>query len=262
MRYFIQLSFDGTHYHGWQVQPNAVSVQELLNNALQLILRDPEIHVTGQGRTDTGVHASFFVAHFETDVVFNDLDKLRYRLNRFLPMDIAIHAIFPVPEDSHARFDAKTRTYQYFISLEKDPFSVHHSWPYHRPLNVEVMNRAAEALFDYIDFTSFSKLHTDVKTNNCKILYARWKQEGNRLVFTIRADRFLRNMVRAIVGTLVEVGQGKLSIDEVRKIIEMKDRGKAGASVPAEGLFLVDVEYPEECSGKLVRGGYPGGAVD
>jgi len=262
MRYFIQLSFDGTHYHGWQVQPNAVSVQELLNNALQLILRDPGIHVVGQGRTDTGVHASFFVAHFETDVVINDLDKLRYRLNRFLPKDIAIQAAYPVSNDSHARFDAKSRTYQYFISLEKDPFSVHYSWSYHRPLNVGAMNRAAEAFFDYIDFTSFSKLHTDVKTNNCKILYARWKQVGNRLVFTIRADRFLRNMVRAIVGTLVEVGQGKLTIDEVRKIIEMKDRGKAGVSVPAAGLFLVDVEYPEECSGGLVRNDYRGGNID
>ena len=262
MRYYIQLSYDGTHYHGWQVQPNAVSVQELLNQSLQLILRDPEIHLVGQGRTDTGVHASFFVAHFDTAVEIKDPEKLCYRLNRFLPKDIAIQSVFPVPDTSHARFDAKSRTYQYFLSLEKDPFSVHHSWPYHRPLNVEAMNEAAAVLFDYIDFTSFSKLHTDVKTNNCKIKYARWKQEGSQLVFTIRADRFLRNMVRAIVGTLVEVGQGKLTLEGVRKIIEQKDRGKAGASVPAEGLFLVDVEYPEECSGGIVRKSYPGGGID
>lgn len=244
-RYFLHLSYNGTNYHGWQIQPNAVSVQEVLEKALSTILRE-EIQVVGAGRTDTGVHASFYVLHF--DSAKNNLQNknLVFRLNRFFPDDIAIKKIIPVNANAHARFDALSRTYNYFISTEKNPFEIFSSYQFTKELNIENMNKAAQVLFEYSDFTSFARLHTDVKTNNCKIMQAEWIVKDTQLIFIIKADRFLRNMVRAIVGTLLEVGKGKLSIDDFRNIIEKKDRSLAGTSAPAHGLFLVDIEYPEE----------------
>jgi tRNA pseudouridine38-40 synthase len=244
-RYFVQCSYNGTNYHGWQVQPNAVSVQEVFEKALTTILRE-KISVVGAGRTDTGVHASFFVFHFNVETATFDTEKLVYKLNSFLPPAVAVQKIWLVDGEMHARFSALSRTYNYFISTEKNPFTTETAYFYHKPLDIEKMNEAANVLFDYEDFTSFSRLHTDVKTNNCKIYRAEWKRENNQLVFTIKADRFLRNMVRAIVGTLLEVGRGKLSVKGVRKIIESKDRGAAGASAPAHGLFLTGIEYPEK----------------
>ena len=244
-RYFLQLSYKGTKYHGWQVQPNATSVQGIIENALSTLLRE-KISVVGAGRTDTGVHALFFVLHFDTENEHIETENIVYKLNRFLPSDIAFQRLWKVKNDAHARFDAVSRTYHYYISKEKDPFTTETSYTYTVSLDKDKMNEAAKILFEYDDFTSFSKLHTDVKTNNCKIFHAEWKEEGTQLVFIITADRFLRNMVRAIVGTLLEVGKGKLSISEFRSIIEQKDRGAAGTSVPAEGLFLVNIKYPEE----------------
>ncbi|MBN1819692.1 MAG: tRNA pseudouridine(38-40) synthase TruA [Prolixibacteraceae bacterium] len=243
-RYFIQLSYKGTNYHGWQVQPNATSVQEVMERALSTLLRE-EVAVTGAGRTDTGVHASFFVAHFDSVNSELDNEDFVYRLNNFLPNDIAVKKVWKVPVEAHARFDALSRTYKYFISREKDPFSEETTYRFLYPLNIEKMNKAAKCLFDYTDFTSFSKLHSDVKTNNCKVMFAEWKEEGSQLIFTIQADRFLRNMVRAIVGTLLEVGKGKIEIEDFKKIIDNKDRGLAGTSAPAHGLFLTEIGYPK-----------------
>lgn len=242
-RYFAQLSFKGSRYHGWQVQPNAPSVQETVENALSTILRE-EISVVGAGRTDTGVHASFYVLHFDVAEEIWDPQKLVFRLNSFLPPDIAFQKIWPVSNDAHARFSAISRTYRYYITTNKNPFQTETAYYYHGKLDVDKMNEAAKILFEYGDFTSFSKLHTDVKTNLCKIFQAEWVTEGEMLVFKIKADRFLRNMVRAIAGTLLEVGKGKLFLEDFRKIIEIKDRKAAGTSAPAHGLFLVDVEYP------------------
>lgn len=244
-RYFLQCNYKGTRYHGWQVQPNAISVQEVLEKALSTILHE-KISVIGAGRTDTGVHASFFMLHFDVDKPVPESFDLVYKLNSFLPADIAVQSFWPVNNDAHARFSALSRTYHYNISQEKDPFTEETSYLYLQKPDIEKMNKAAAVLSEYSDFTSFSRLHTDVKTNNCKIMQAVWKEEGSRLVFVIKADRFLRNMVRAIVGTLLEVGRGKLSIDDFRGIIEQKDRGAAGASAPAQGLFLIDIEYPKE----------------
>lgn len=243
-RYFTQISYKGTHYHGWQTQPNAVSVQEVMEKALSTILRE-EIAVVGAGRTDTGVHALFFVLHFDSQKE-NLPENLVYKLNSFLPEDIAVQKIWKVNLEMHARFSAVSRTYKYFISTEKNPFETLICYQYTLPLDVEKMNEAATLLFEYEDFTSFSRLHTDVKTNNCKIYRAEWTKENQQLIFTIKADRFLRNMVRAIVGTLLEVGRGKISVADFKKIIENKDRGVAGASAPAHGLFLVDIQYPGE----------------
>jgi len=243
-RYFIQLSYNGTRFHGWQVQPNAKTVQEEITKALSTILRE-DISILGCGRTDTGVHASYFIAHFDSENSSLGLNSnFVYKLNRFLPKDIAIQKIMEVNPEAHARFDAVSRTYKYFVSLQKDPFTQEVFTPETRDLDVRKMNQAAEILFNYIDFTSFSKLHTDVKTNNCKIMEARWIQSKSRLIFTIKADRFLRNMVRAIVGTMFEVGLGKMTLDEFAKVIEDKDRAKAGVSAPPQGLFLYDIEYP------------------
>lgn len=241
-RYFLQLSYKGTRYFGWQRQPNAVSVQEVLEKTLSAVLRE-EIALVGAGRTDTGVHASFFVLHLDVSVEIQEPEKLVYHLNRFLPGDIAIQKIWKVENDLHARFSAISRTYKYFISTVKNPFQTETSFQYTGFLDVEKMNEAALVLFEYHDFTSFSKLHTDVKTNNCKIFQAEWKTENNQLVFTIKADRFLRNMVRAIVGTLLEVGKGKITVDDFRRLVEKQDRRAAGTSAPAHGLFLVDIEY-------------------
>jgi tRNA pseudouridine38-40 synthase len=241
-RYFLQISYKGTNYHGWQIQPNAVSVQGMMEDALSRILRE-KISVVGAGRTDTGVHASYYVLHFDLTKPFSEKLDLPFKLNRFLPPDIAVQKVWPVNADMHARFSALSRTYHYFISTEKDPFNTETVYVYTKLLDLDKMNEAANKLFDYIDFTSFSRLHTDVKTNNCKIMQAEWVKNGSRLQFVIKADRFLRNMVRAIVGTLLEVGQGKLTVEQFCDIIERKDRGAAGASAPAHGLFLVDVEY-------------------
>ncbi len=243
MRYFIEFSYNGTHFFGYQIQPKQISVQEVLEKALSTLLRE-DIKTTGAGRTDTGVHARKIFAHFDTDQPISaDLVK---RLNAFLPPSIAIKRIFQVEEEMHARFSAVYRTYEYHISLEKDPFAEAFSWQmWRQKLDVEKMNEACKILFEYEDFTSFSKLHTDVKTNNCKIYHAQWKQKGSSLVFTISANRFLRNMVRAIVGTLVEVGLGKITPTDLHDIIQAKYRNKAGASAPAHGLYLVDVGYKE-----------------
>jgi len=243
-RYFIQLRFKGTRYHGWQIQPNAATVQKVVEKALTTLLRE-SIAVTGAGRTDTGVHASFFMAHFDSTNREVDNTDFIYKLNGFLPVDIAVHSIRKVPDNAHARFDAVSRTYKYYISRKKNPFKEDTAYRYLNPLDIKKMNEAAQILFEYNDFTSFSKLHTQVKTHRCKILEAEWKEEDTMLVFTIKADRFLRNMVRAIVGTLLEVGKGKVDNKNFRKIIETKDRGKAGTSVPAHGLFLVDIAYPD-----------------
>jgi pseudouridylate synthase I len=244
-RYFIYLAYDGSNYHGWQIQPNGISVQEVLMKALFTFLRK-EIEVVGAGRTDAGVHASLMVAHFDYEESL-DLVMIREKLNRILPPDISVYEVKKVKPEAHARFDALSRTYKYYVITQKHPFERQYRYRLHNPPNFEKMNEAARVLFDYIDFTSFSKLHTDVKTNNCNVMVAHWKQtDAFTWVFTIKADRFLRNMVRAVVGTLLEVGFGKLTLNGFRQVIENKDRCKAGTSVPGQGLFLVDIEYPEE----------------
>ena len=244
-RYFAELSFKGTRYFGWQRQPGQISVQEVLERTFSVFLRHP-VAVTGAGRTDTGVHAAYYVAHFETEDLPFDLSDLVYKLNRFLPEDIALHRIWPVPADAHARFSARSRTYKYFISRVKDPFLVETAIPYLLPLDMKKMNEAAAVLLQCDDFTSFSKLHTDAKTNICKVSEAVWTAHGNQLVFTITADRFLRNMVRAIVGTLMEVGKGRMTPKEFEQVILRKNRCAAGTSVPAQGLFLTGIAYPED----------------
>ncbi len=242
MRYFIYLSYNGARYHGWQIQPNGISVQEVLGKALSTLLHEP-IEVTGAGRTDAGVHASLMVAHFDTTQEVNE--QLVYRLNKFLPQDIAISSVRKVKDDAHARFSATSRTYHYYVITAKSPFEPY-AYRFPQPLDFRKMNEAAQTLFDYIDFTSFSKLHTDVKTNNCRIMHAEWTQVSPiKWQFTITADRFLRNMVRAIVGTLLDVGRGVLTIEQFREIIEKKDRCSAGTSVPGNALFLADITYPD-----------------
>ncbi len=241
MRYFIEFSYCGKNYFGYQIQPREISVQEELEKALSTLLRQ-EIKTTGAGRTDTGVHAKKMFAHFDTDIKPDQ--NLVYKLNSFLPDDIAVKRIFEVKDDFHARFNATYRTYEYYISTEKNPFSQDSSWQmWRRKLDINQMNEACKILFEYEDFTSFAKLHTDNKTNNCRIYKAFWEQNGAELKFTISADRFLRNMVRAIVGTMVEIGNGKIKPEDLRKIIEKKDRNSAGTSAPPQGLFLVDVGY-------------------
>ena len=242
MRYFITLSYNGKNYHGWQIQPNGSSVQETLEKALSTMLRCP-ISIVGAGRTDAGVHAKKMIAHFDTDVTLNTLELPR-RLNCFLPTDIAIQKIEPVANHLHARFSATKRSYEYHLVTEKDVFCTETAYFHPGTLDFDAMNQAAAQLFNYIDFTSFSKLHTDVKTNNCTIFEARWEQlSPSPWVFHISADRFLRNMVRAIVGTLLQVGTQKITIDDFKRIIESKDRCQAGTSAPAHGLYLTDVKY-------------------
>ncbi|GHT19552.1 tRNA pseudouridine synthase A [Bacteroidia bacterium] len=243
-RYFIYLAYNGQRYCGWQIQNNAYTVQGELERAMSTVLRLP-MTVVGAGRTDSGVHARQMVAHFDCDPEL-DLPDFIGKLNRLLPKDIAIYDIVPVADGTHARFYAVSRTYQYFITHKKDPFRHGEAYYLPYPLDYDRMNEAAQILFDYIDFTSFSKLHTEVKTNNCRIMHARWEQEDDVWVFTIQANRFLRSMVRAIVGTLIDVGRGKMTPDEFRTVIEGKDRSAAGTSAPAHGLFLMAVEYPED----------------
>jgi len=243
-RFFIYFSYKGTAYHGWQFQPNGISVQEVLTQALCTILRTT-LEITGAGRTDTGVHAKLMVAHFdvETDLPAN-LDLVS-KLNSFLPNDIAVFKIVEVKTNAHARFDAISRRYEYHVVTRKNVFKNELAARGNLNLNFEAMNIAAKTLLEYRDFTSFSKLHTDVKTNNCAISHAEWTQQDEEWIFSIQADRFLRNMVRAIVGTLFEVGRNKMSVEEFRAVIEAKNRCKAGVSVPAHGLYLVDIQYPE-----------------
>lgn len=242
MRYFIHLAYKGTKYHGWQIQPNAITIQEILQINLSLLLKK-ETEIIGAGRTDTGVHARFFIAHFDSSIEI-DTNKICLALNRIIPNDIAIYSIFNVAEDAHSRFSAISRTYKYYISKIKDPFTLETASYVWGTLDIEMMNKASNVLFEYRDFTSFSKLHTETATNNCIITKAEWSiDENQKLVFTISADRFLRNMVRAIVGTMLEVGRGKISLNDFRLIIESKNRSNAGMSASPEGLFLVDIKY-------------------
>ena len=241
MRYFIELSYKGTNYHGWQIQPDASSVQEEITKALATILQE-KILLVGAGRTDAGVHASQMFAHVDT--VKKLTDDYVHKLNAILPNDIVIKSIKEVSDETHARFDAVSRTYEYRILLGRDPFLLDTTWQLHQKnLQIEKMNEAANLLFEYEDFESFSKVKTDVNTFNCTIMKAVWTLEDKHLIFHIKANRFLRNMVRAIVGTLLEVGLGKKTVEDFRKIIESKKRSEAGLSVPAKGLFLTEVCY-------------------
>ena len=256
MRYFLDISYKGTNFHGWQIQPNAESVQETIEKALSIILREP-ISITGAGRTDTGVHARKMYAHFDLFKTIPDKSKLLLSLNKLIGPEIAIKDLIPVNDTDHARFDAIKRSYKYFVTYSKDPFIKEYVWQSPTDLNLEKMNEAAGMLLNIEDFTSFAKLHSDVKTNLCDVSFAKWQKikddpeasdfigkSFDGLVFTITADRFLRNMVRAIVGTLVEVGREKLSLEGFQNIIEGKNRSLAGTSMPAQGLFLWDISYP------------------
>lgn len=250
-RYFIELAYDGTNYHGWQVQPNAVTVQELLDKTLATLLRQP-IETTGCGRTDTGVHAKEYFAHITpqppeggAEDVFQKFPLQGVRgLNALLPHDIAVKQIIPVHTEAHARFDATLRSYEYHIHFEKNPFLNGYSWLLRDRPDLQLMNRAAAIVMEYTDFSCFSKSNTQVKTNNCKIVKAEWVKTENGIVFHISADRFLRNMVRAIVGTLLMVGRGEMQPENIRNIIESKNRSNAGMSVPACGLYLTEIKYP------------------
>lgn len=241
-RYFIRLGYRGAPFHGWQIQPNAMSVQEEVERALSIVLRVPT-SIVGAGRTDTGVNARTMYAHFDYEGDIPDKRRLLVSLNRLVGKDIALYDIFKVADNAHARFDATERTYKYFVSFEKTPFF--YSLSLHCPngLNLDKMNEAAKLLLATDDFTSFAKLHSDAKTNICKVTKAEWNMEGDMAVFTISADRFLRNMVRAVVGTLVEIGRGKMTLEEFRDVIEKKDRCAAGQSMPGEALFLWDISY-------------------
>lgn len=245
MRYFITLSYDGTHYHGWQMQPNGISVQETLQRCLSTLLRQ-ETETVGAGRTDAGVHARMMVAHFDLDHAMDEeaCRQLAYRLNKMVPQDIAIYKVEKVADSMHARFSAKSRTYHYYIHTRKNPFRRHYSWMIQGNVDFGLMNEAASTLTEYRDFTSFSKVNTDTKTNICTITEAHWDElEPGIWQFTITANRFLRNMVRAIVGTLMDVGRGRLSVEGFRDVIERKDRCSAGESVPGNALFLADIKY-------------------
>lgn len=241
MRYFIELSYKGTNYHGWQIQPEVNTVQEEITKAFETILQE-KIQIVGAGRTDAGVHASQMFAHVDTLKALTD--EHIHKLNTVLPNDIVIKSIKEVLENKHARFDAISRSYEYRILIGRDPFLLETTWQIHqKQIQLEKMNEAAKILFQYQDFESFSKVKTDVKTFNCTIMRAEWKLEGNQFIFYIKANRFLRNMVRAIVGTLLDVGLEKKSVDDFRNIIESKKRSEAGLSVPAKGLFLTEVTY-------------------
>ena len=242
-RYFVTLSYDGTRYHGWQIQPNGVSVQERLQEALSTLLRE-SIAVTGAGRTDAGVHARKMVAHFDWKGDAIDGQQLAYKLNRLLPYDIAISKVEMVSEDMHARFSATSRMYRYYIHTTKDPFQRAYSCEIHYPLDFAKMNDAAQILMTYEDFGAFCKSGADVKTTLCQVTKAEWVQTSpTTWYFEIRANRFLRNMVRAVVGTLIEVGRGRLSLDDFKKVIEGKQRSDAGESMPGNALFLEDIVY-------------------
>jgi tRNA pseudouridine38-40 synthase len=260
-RYFIELAYDGTNYHGWQLQPNAITVQELLDEALSTILREP-IETLGCGRTDTGVHATQFFAHFDCKTIVHGpwsiadagktmdnrpwtMDqKIVSSLNGILPKDIAVKRIITVHSDAHARFDATQRSYEYHIHFEKDPFKLNRSWELRDKPDIALMNAAATIMTGYTDFSCFSKSNTQTFTNNCKITRAEWVEQNDGMTFHISADRFLRNMVRAIVGTLILIGKKETEPEGIRDIIESKNRSNAGTSVPACGLYLTEVKYP------------------
>lgn len=244
MRYFLEFSYHGKNYHGWQKQPNAITVQEVLEHALSTLLRT-SITVVGAGRTDAGVHAKFMVAHFDAELSELQEEQLVYQLNQFMSQDIAVHELKKVDANAHARFDALTRSYEYYIATRKMAFNNDLQFFFKGELNVEAMNKAAQLLLKYDDFECFSKTHTDVKTFLCKIHSVAWDKSENGYIFTITANRFLRNMVRAIVGTLINVGEGKINDKEFSMIIESKNRSKAGFSVPAQGLFLSKITYPK-----------------
>lgn len=244
-RYFMEFAYRGTQYHGWQIQPNGISVQEVLEKALSTLL-GAKTALTGAGRTDSGVHAAYMVAHFDTDREIADGCRLASHLTRFVPRDIVVFSVVPVAQGAHSRFSATARRYEYHICVEKNPFLNDLT---HRVLfqpDFEAMNQAASNLKGTHDFASFSKLHSNNKTNICTVTDAYWEPRGTHWVFTIEADRFLRNMVRAIVGTLLEVGRGKINHDQFRTIIEAQNRSQSGTSAPAQGLYLVDVKYPPE----------------
>ena len=242
MRYFLEIAYNGTHYHGWQVQPNAVTVQEKMDEALSLILRQ-DIAVLGCGRTDTGVHASQFFLHFDADPI-EDHEKLVYKLNGYLPKDISCYRLIPVKEGAHARFDALSRTYQYHVHTFKDPFIGESSMFFPTKLDVDLMNQAGAFLLDQKDFASFCKTGSDIKTTLCDMMQCEWEQDGTTYTLTIKANRFLRNMVRAVVGTMLELGSGKMNLEEFKAVVHSGNRSKAGSSVDACGLFLTGVEYP------------------
>jgi len=242
-RYFLEIAFDGTSYHGWQIQPNADSIQSQINNCISRLLRQ-EIFVQGAGRTDTGVHAKKTFAHFDFDgIIAQDFIP---RCNSFLPKDIHIVGCKEVGSESHSRFDAISRTYEYIIISNKNPFYINKAYYFYKSLNLDLMNKAIPLLLQNNDFTSFSKSNTQTKTNFCKISSIEWRKYDDILVFEIKADRFLRNMVRSIVGTFIELGTEKITISDFKRIIDSKDRARAGFSVPACGLFLKNVEYPED----------------
>jgi len=244
LRYFIKLAYKGTNYHGWQYQPNAITIQELVNKALSTLLKS-KIDIVGAGRTDAGVHATEYYAHFDVDKEIKT-EELVYKANSMLPNDIVIYTVFKTNDELHARFDATSRSYEYHIYLGRNPFKIDTTWQIiSKKLDIEAMNVAAKLLLNYENFKSFSRSNTDVRTYNCKIKNAIWKLNETNLIFYITADRFLRNMVRAVVGTLINIGTGKTTIDEFKKIIESKNRSNAGPSVPAKGLFLTKITYPK-----------------
>ena len=243
MRYFAELSYKGTAYCGWQRQPNAPSVQQTIEEALSTILRE-NVEVVGAGRTDTGVHAAFYTLHFDTSEQIAHPDAFVYHLNALLPEDIAFRRIYPIADEVHARFDAKEREYRYYIHTHKDPFTRATSWQLTTPLNLEAMNEAAKVLLTTEDFTTFAKLGSNNTSNICHIYRAEWVEiECGMLVFIFRANRFLRNMVRAVVGTLVDVGRGKITPEQFGEIVASRDLSRSSSSAPASGLFLTDVKY-------------------
>lgn len=243
LRFFLELSYNGTAYHGWQRQPNALSVQQVLEGALTTLL-GAETTIVGAGRTDTGVHAKQFFAHFDAAISDKEADELAFRLNRFLPKDISICAIHAVNHEAHARFDATSRSYEYHINQKKDPFGSEFAYHFNLPVDLDTMNTAAAILLDHTNFKCFSRSKTDVKTYDCEVTEAFWEQQDHQLIFHISANRFLRNMVRAVVGTLLDVGTGKCSLSGFQSILDSQDRSQAGSSAPAHGLFLTRVQYP------------------
>ena len=242
MRYFIEISYLGTNYHGWQSQPNAITIQEITENCLSKILNNP-VKLVAAGRTDAGVHAKQMYAHFDSNMTINDKKSFEHKFNSFLPKDIVVKKLILVNDNAHARFDALFREYEYHISLIKNPFEIDIAYFFKKPLDVKKMNKCCDIMLQYTNFKSFSKSKTDVKTYDCKIYEAKWMLNENSLIFKIKADRFLRNMVRAIVGTLIEIGLGKITQKEFKLIIEKKDRKLAGFSVPAHALFLKKIDY-------------------
>ncbi len=244
-RYFIKFSYNGTNYHGWQLQPGITTVQDVLESSLSVILKE-NVSLTGAGRTDTGVHAKIFYAHFDSEQQprFFTENNIVFKLNCMLPHDIAVDSILLVKDKAHARYDAISRTYQYIIERKKNPFTQNLAYYYNGKLDFEIMELATGKLFNHSDFTSFSKSNTQVNNNICQIMDAKWYEQGSQWIFEITANRFLRGMVRAVVGTLIEIGRGKLPLEDFEKIIESKDRQKAGYMVPGYGLYLADISYP------------------